>query len=73
MLGGISIIASIIGTFAVSSRAGNVERALYQGLVLSGGLAAIVFIPITYWLMHDLTSRRRRRGAARGGTTTCAR
>jgi K(+)-stimulated pyrophosphate-energized sodium pump len=55
MLGGVSIIASIIGTFAVKSRTGNVERALYQGLILSGGLAALVFIPVTYWLMHGLT------------------
>ncbi|MGH2857224.1 MAG: sodium/proton-translocating pyrophosphatase, partial [Solirubrobacteraceae bacterium] len=54
LLGAISIIASIIGTFAVRSRAGNVERALYQGLVLSGGIAALVFIPATYWLMHGL-------------------
>ncbi len=56
VLGGISIIASIIGTFAVRSRAGNVERALYQGLILSGGLAALAFIPFTYWLMHGLTT-----------------
>jgi K(+)-stimulated pyrophosphate-energized sodium pump len=55
VLGGVSIIASIIGTFAVKSKAGNVERALYQGLILSGGLAALVFIPVTYWLMHGLT------------------
>ncbi|MHB1568224.1 MAG: sodium-translocating pyrophosphatase, partial [Solirubrobacteraceae bacterium] len=55
VLGAISIVASIIGTFAVRSRAGNVERALYQGLVLSGGLAALVFIPATYWMMHNLT------------------
>jgi K(+)-stimulated pyrophosphate-energized sodium pump len=32
-----------------------VERALYQGLVLSGGLAALAFIPFTYWMMHHLT------------------
>ena len=55
VLGGISILASIIGTFAVRSRSGRVERALYQGLILSGGLAALAFIPFTYWLMHGLT------------------
>ncbi len=55
VLGGISIIASIIGTFAVRSRTGNVERALYQGLIISGGLAALAFIPLTYWMMHRLT------------------
>ena len=55
VLGAVSIIASIIGTFAVRSRAGNVERALYQGLITSGALAALAFIPITYWMMKDLT------------------
>ena len=47
VLGGVSIIASIIGTFAVKSAAGNVERALYQGLVVSGVLAALFFLPVT--------------------------
>ena len=56
VLGGLSILASIIGTFAVRSRSGNVERALYQGLVLSGGLAALAFIPFTYWMMNHLTT-----------------
>ncbi len=55
VLGAISIVASIIGTFAVRSRAGNVERALYQGLIVSGGLAALAFIPVTYWMMKSLT------------------
>ncbi len=55
VLGGVAIIASIIGTFAVRSKAGNVERALYQGLVVSGIIAAAAFAPITYWLMNDLT------------------
>jgi K(+)-stimulated pyrophosphate-energized sodium pump len=55
VLGGVAIIASIIGTFAVRSKAGNVERALYQGLVVSGIIAAAAFAPITYWLMRDLT------------------
>src|SRR5450756_218758 len=41
--------------FAVRSRSGNVERALYQGLVLSGVIAAAAFAPVTYWLMRGLT------------------
>jgi K(+)-stimulated pyrophosphate-energized sodium pump len=55
LLGGVAIVASIIGTFAVRTRTGNVERALYQGLVVSGVLAAAAFYPITYWLMKNLT------------------
>jgi K(+)-stimulated pyrophosphate-energized sodium pump len=55
ILGGISIVASLIGTFAVRSRSGNVERALYQGLILSAVLAAAIFIPATYWMMRGLT------------------
>src|SRR4030081_2660655 len=54
VLGGVSIIASIIGTFAVKSKSGNVERALYQGLAVSGGLAALAFIPVTKWLMDGV-------------------
>ncbi len=54
VLGGVSIIASIIGTFAVKSAAGNVERALYQGLIVSGVLAALLFLPVTLWMMDDL-------------------
>ena len=54
LLGGVAIIASIIGSFAVRSRSGNVERALYQGLVVSGLIAAAAFYPVTRWMMHDL-------------------
>ncbi len=57
VLGGAAIIASIIGTFAVRTTTGNVERALYQGLIVSGILAAIAFYPITAWMMDDLTYR----------------
>jgi K(+)-stimulated pyrophosphate-energized sodium pump len=39
----------------VQSRSGNVERALYQGLIVSGALAAAAFYPITKWLMDDLS------------------
>jgi K(+)-stimulated pyrophosphate-energized sodium pump len=55
VLGGVAIIASIIGTFAVRTTTGNVERALYQGLVVSGVLAAAAFYPVTAWMMDDLT------------------
>jgi K(+)-stimulated pyrophosphate-energized sodium pump len=55
VIGALAIVASIIGTFAVRSKAGHVERALYQGLIASGVLAALAFIPITYWLMRGLT------------------
>ena len=54
VLGGVAIVASIIGTFAVRSAAGHVERALYQGLIVSGVLAALLFIPVTRWLMNGL-------------------
>ncbi|HWK28894.1 MAG TPA: sodium-translocating pyrophosphatase [Solirubrobacter sp.] len=52
VLGGVSIIASIIGTFAV--KGDNVERALYQGVLLAGVIAAVLFIPVTNWMMDDL-------------------
>jgi K(+)-stimulated pyrophosphate-energized sodium pump len=55
VIGAVSIIASIVGTFAVRTTTGNVERALYQGLITSGVLAALAFIPVTYWLMRNLT------------------
>jgi len=55
VLGGAAIIASIIGTFAVRSKAGNVERALYQGLIVSGVIAGAAFAPITYWMMRGLS------------------
>jgi K(+)-stimulated pyrophosphate-energized sodium pump len=57
VLGGVAIVASIIGTFAVKSAAGNVERALYQGLILSGVIAAAAFYPVTKWIMDGLATR----------------
>ena len=55
VIGGVSILASIVGTYAVRSRSGNVERALYQGLIVSGVLAAAAFLPVTLWLMDDVS------------------
>jgi K(+)-stimulated pyrophosphate-energized sodium pump len=52
VLGGASIIASIIGTFFVSAPAGGkIMNALYKGVIVSGVLAAIAFYPITTWMM----------------------
>ncbi len=54
VLGAVSIIASIIGTFFVRSARGNVEWALYKGLIVSGVLAAAAFYPVTHWLMDGV-------------------
>ena len=68
VIGGVSLIASIIGTYAVRSRAGNVERALYQGLIVSGVLAAIAFLPITLIMLDDLTYKEGVSDLLRAGT-----
>ena len=48
VLGGVSIVASIIGTFFVKvSEGGKIMNALYKGLIVSAVLAAIAFYPIT--------------------------
>jgi K(+)-stimulated pyrophosphate-energized sodium pump len=52
LLGGVSIIASIIGTFAVKLGSNNyIMGALYKGLAVSGVLAAIAFYGVTSWFM----------------------
>ena len=51
MLGAVSIVASIVGTFFVSTKTGKIMPALYKGVVVSGVLAAIAFYPITTRLM----------------------
>jgi K(+)-stimulated pyrophosphate-energized sodium pump len=54
MLGGASIIASVIGTFFVRAGAGaKIMSALYKGVWISALLAAIAFWPITKILMAD--------------------
>ncbi|HDJ85632.1 MAG TPA: sodium-translocating pyrophosphatase [Gammaproteobacteria bacterium] len=52
VLGGVSILASVVGTFFVHAReGGKIMSALYRGLAVAGILAAIAFYPVTQWLM----------------------
>ena len=54
VLGGVSIIASIIGTLAVKiGEDKNIMGALYKGLIVSSVVAAVLFYPVTNWLMKD--------------------
>ncbi len=55
VLGGVSILASVIGTFFVkATEGGKIMTALYRGLTVSGVLAAVAFYPVTRWLMNDV-------------------
>ncbi|MDB5921774.1 MAG: pyrophosphatase [Betaproteobacteria bacterium] len=58
VLGGASIIASIIGTFFVkTSEGGKIMGALYKGVIVSGILAAIAFWFITDRMMGAESGR----------------
>jgi len=54
VLGGLSIVASVIGTLFVRAGAnGKIMTALYKGVLASGVLAAIAFYPVTNMMMGE--------------------
>ncbi len=57
MLGGISIVTSIIGTFFVrTSDGGKIMNALYKGTFISAILSAVAFYFVTTEMMGNLTN-----------------
>jgi K(+)-stimulated pyrophosphate-energized sodium pump len=63
VLGAVSIVASIVGTFFVKAReGGKIMNALYRGVIVSGVIAAIGFWFVSQWMM----------GAEANGLFLCA-
>ena len=54
-LGGVTIFATIIGIFFVKvSQGGEIMPALYKGLFVAGGIAAVAFYPVTTTIMDGV-------------------
>ncbi len=55
VLGSLSIISSIVGSYFVKlDSSNNIMKALYKGLIFSGLFSAILFYPATMFLMSGL-------------------
>src|SRR3989339_533626 len=58
VIGGVSIIASVIGTYFVRlGKGGYVMGALYKGLIVSGVLAIVAFWPLAHKFMAGVASK----------------
>src|ERR1019366_8102415 len=52
VLGAISIVSSIVGTFFVSIKeGGKIMNALYKGVIVSGLISAVAFYFVSQWFM----------------------
>jgi K(+)-stimulated pyrophosphate-energized sodium pump len=55
LLGSISVIATIIGSFFVRTKeGGGIMASLYKGVIASAVIAAVGFFPATFYLMKDV-------------------
>jgi K(+)-stimulated pyrophosphate-energized sodium pump len=54
VLGAISIVSSIVGTFFVSTKeGGKIMNALYKGVIVSGLISAVAFYFVSQWIMGE--------------------
>src|ERR1017187_5222177 len=54
VLGAISIVSSIVGTFFVSIKeGGKIMNALYKGVIVSGLISAVAFYFVSQWIMGE--------------------
>ncbi len=56
VLGGVSIIGSVIGTYFVKLKEGDtrIMTALYKGLVVAGAIALLLYIPVTMLMIPEV-------------------